>query len=162
MIALCYEQTPKRSMFPFSIMLQILKNRYISFDCEMSLVIACQIYLLNETWLHSQSGIIFSNEDSKFHSLSHNIIWLQKTWNSTQCICNTSILCFGQFFYNTLLSLYIYLPVMCVILLILYLSNVWKHIFYIYIFKWSLTKSECMCSKIQKKTTLILWNSITI
>lgn len=100
MIALCYEQTPKQSMFPFAIMLQILKNHYFSFDCEMSLVIACQIYLLNETWLHSQSGILFSDEDYTFHSLSNNNIWLQKTWNSTQCICNASILCFGHFFFT--------------------------------------------------------------
>lgn len=115
MIALCYEQTPKRSMFPFAIMLQILKNRYISFDCEMSLVIACQIYLLNETWLHSQSGIIFANEDSRFHSLSHNIIWLQKTWNSTLCICNASILCFGHFLQYITVSVHLSTCYMCYI-----------------------------------------------
>ncbi len=66
MIALCYEQTPKQSMFPFAIMLQILKNRNISFDCEMSLVIACQIYILTET------------ERDTFHSLSHNNICFRR------------------------------------------------------------------------------------
>ncbi len=118
MIALCYEQTPKQSMFPFAIMLQILKNHYIS------LIVKCH-WLLHVRfifWLR-QSGILFSDEVYTFHSLSHNNIWLQKTWNSTQRICNTSVLCFGHFFYNALLSLYIYL----VILLILFLSNVWKH-----------------------------------
>lgn len=39
----------------------------------------------------------------------------------------------ATFFYNTVLSLYMYLPVTCVILLILYLSNVWKH-YNLYIF----------------------------
>lgn len=160
MIALCYEQTPKQSMFPFAIMLQILKNHYFSFDCEMSLVIACQIYLLNETWLHSQSGILFSDEDYTFHSLSTIIYGFRRLEIQHNAFVMLLYCVSATFFYNTVLSLYIYLPGMCVYCLYCTCQMFGNITICIFLMKSHQVWIDALNT--EKNKTLILWNSITI